>query len=1305
MRRAFRWTGWILLGLFGAVAAALAWALGTEAGLRFALEQAERHSPVAISVDDAEGRLAGPLTLRGLHVDLDAAEISAEAVELDYVLWRLLLRRAVRVERLVLTAPEVRLRDTPPPEEPAPERGPWEPIELPLRIDVQRLRIERGAVFDAEGEPLVSALDVVFAGRAEGTRVHVRELDVTADQGRVTGQATLDTHPRRPLSADLEWEVTLPDLPALAGRTRIDGRIADLTIDQQVSGFVDARVRGQLTGLPHTAAGRLSLDVSPLRDDVALWPEDLHGAAASLEIDGSVERARLTGTVDVPAHVEGPVALELVAGWVAGTLQIDDLLLGLRNDGRLHVRGRLRPDDAMEAEVEIRAERLGWPLGADEPEYRLATLSVDASGADDTYDFTLDARGDAEPLGEVTLATRGRWRAGQLHVDELAARNAEETLDLRAEAEATLRDAPLAYRFALALQARVPELPEVDADIAGAGDAESVAFERLQIAALDGTLDGEGTLGWAGDTALDFSLDFDGLDPGTQFPDWPGRVSGRLHAAGTVGETPDVTLRLSDVSGSLRERTLGGRVTARLVGEQLTIDDSELRLGDARLALAGELGDTLALDFDLDAPSLHDLHPDARGTVRASGRLAGTTEAPDLRARVSAESLHFGDYALEALDADLDVDLGDRRPSRVEVSLRELSTDDTLISTLALSADGRREDHRVTLAVRRDDATLALGVAGALAESLDDWQGELTQLALGLGDDELWALDAPAPLALGASALRLEEACLSGLLGELCIDGGWVDGEDWTGAMTVGALDLESLSTWLGQGLIAEGRFSGRIDVAGGAEGLRDANGQLDLSSGRVYLVEQPDDTLLGWQSGRIGITGDDTVVRADLDIVLTEDEVLTGGVSLGWNDPELPLDGEVSVQMRQLGLVAELLPDLAALEGVLDARFTVEGSAREPLVNGQLSWSDGAAQVPVLGIRPEAINVRVDLDPETIRFEASARSGDGELTSRGSFAMTGGFRGNASVTGSDLLVMNLPEARVLASPRLGLDFRDNTLVVNGLIEVPTARITGILQGTGAVSVSGDEVIVGELAQEEAEQLDVQFNLRLNVGPDVNLEVAGLRGRVEGSLLAIQRSGEVPFGQGEVRVLDGTFGAFGQRLEIDQGRLLFTGGPLEDPGLDIRAVRRIDEIVAGAQVRGTVSEPEISIFSEPPMPRAEALSYLTIGKSINELDSGEQDALNSAANSLALSGGNLLAREIGGRLGFDEVGVAAGSEPGSAALVVGRHFGPRLFVSYGVGLFDAVNELRLRYRLSTRWAVEAASGEQSSADLFYTIER
>lgn len=44
-------------------------------------------------------------------------------------------------------------------------------------------------------------------------------------------------------------------------------------------------------------------------------------------------------------------------------------------------------------------------------------------------------------------------------------------------------------------------------------------------------------------------------------------------------------------------------------------------------------------------------------------------------------------------------------------------------------------------------------------------------------------------------------------------------------------------------------------------------------------------------------------------------------------------------------------------------------------------------------------------------------------------------------------------------------------------------------------------------------------------------------------------------------------------------------------------------------------------------------------------------------------------------------------------------------MSYGIGLQEAVNTFQIRYRLSSKWTLEAVSGLKSSADLVYTIER
>jgi translocation and assembly module TamB len=190
-----------------------------------------------------------------------------------------------------------------------------------------------------------------------------------------------------------------------------------------------------------------------------------------------------------------------------------------------------------------------------------------------------------------------------------------------------------------------------------------------------------------------------------------------------------------------------------------------------------------------------------------------------------------------------------------------------------------------------------------------------------------------------------------------------------------------------------------------------------------------------------------------------------------------------------------------------------------------------------------------------------------------------------------------------------------------------------------------------------------------------------------------------------LRVVDGTFAVLGTTLKIETGRLFYDGGPLENPSLEIRAEREADDVTAGAMIRGTLAQPEVSLYSDPPLPRAEVLSYLTLGKGLGELDTTEQGAVNQAANALVLSGGGLVVQDLARRLGFEGLSVSAETGPDETALIVSKYLGSGLYVSYGLGLFDTVDTLRLRYQVNPRLSLEATSGEEEAADIFYTFER
>ncbi|TVQ44286.1 MAG: hypothetical protein EA371_13615 [Gammaproteobacteria bacterium] len=1302
---------WSLPLVLVALSAVLAWLLSTEAGLRFALARITALDAVPVQIDAAHGRLAGPLQLEGLRVELDAVEVDIPALSLDWRPWRLVYRREIRVLALSVESPTVVLREggTPPPEPPPEGRKDWpEALELPVRVEIEKLQVRGGRLLTGESVQ-IEDLSLDLAAGWRGRRASLRELKLDLRRGdlrvQLDAEGRVATALAEPQSLDLQWQIELPDATStLTGTTQLRGPLADLTLDQRLAGLLEARLAGQLQGLPDAPAWSLQLTLAPLAPDGGLWPETLGGTRADLVVRGEVARSRLQGEVAAPGWVAGPVEIDLIAGWQDGVARVETARVETADGGVLRARGQLTPADELAAELVVEAENLGWPLDGSPRQFDLERLAVDARGGAEAYDFALAARGRTGDLPAVELSLEGRLRERTLWVDRLAADDEDGQVRLRGNGQALLAADALTWTATLDAAVQLPEQPPLALDLEARGDAGHAEFSRLRLALLDGTAEGGGRIAWAEGADMDFTLAFREIDPGSHYPGWTGRLAAELALRGQLGDEADLVVELAPLGGQLRNRDVAGEVRVALRGDTLQVDTLRVAVGGAQLSAEGGLGETLDLGFALDADNLNDLMPGAGGRVALAGRLHGQRDLPALALDLEAARLRYAQWFLGALEAYIDVDLDAANRSALAIRLTELRSEDTLIDTLSLEGSGTPGSHTATLDARRGESSLVLEIDGGLDQGAGQWAGRLEDLTLVLAEEIVWALETPSALLLGRDAGRVETTCMDGTLGRVCLAGDWRGGAAWRGELGISALDLEGLTRWLGNGLVATGMVAGNVVVDADEAGFASLGGGLAVNDGVLFLEERPEEELLGWASAAVSLRGDREEARGRVAVALAGDDLVEGEFSVGWNDPELPLQATLTAELGQLALVAELVPDLAALQGSLSARLDVGGSLRAPVTRGELNWRDGAAQLPVLGIAPREINARVELAPDDLRFELSAQTGEGRLESQGRFSFMEGFAGVASLSGQQLLLVDLPEARVLASPDLGLTFRDRHLQINGAVEIPQARITGLVQGTGAVSESPDTVIVGERAR-DAERLTVGYAVRVNVGPEVRLDVAGLRGRVEGSLLALQGDDGVATGRGEVRVVDGSFGAFGQRLTIEQGRLLFTGGAIDNPGLDIRAVRRVDNITAGAQVRGNLFEPEISVFSDPPMPRAEALSYLTIGKSINDLDSGEQDALNSAANSLALSGGNLLAREIGGRLGFDEVGVAAGAEPGSASLVVGKYLGPRLFVSYGVGLFEAVNELRLRYRLSNRWTLEAASGEQSSADVIFTVER
>ena len=216
------------------------------------------------------------------------------------------------------------------------------------------------------------------------------------------------------------------------------------------------------------------------------------------------------------------------------------------------------------------------------------------------------------------------------------------------------------------------------------------------------------------------------------------------------------------------------------------------------------------------------------------------------------------------------------------------------------------------------------------------------------------------------------------------------------------------------------------------------------------------------------------------------------------------------------------------------------------------------------------------------------------------------------------------------------------------------------------------------------------------MGPDFALQGYGLTTRLTGKLTL--RTG--PRLTGEIHTEQGRYRAWGQSLDIEQGTIRFNG-PLDNPSLDIIALRPNIPVQAGVKVAGSATAPRVQLYSDPVLPDAEVLSWVVMGR--DPASGGAETALLQQAALALLSnstGGGV--GNLASNLGLDEVGFKGANGAEGAALTVGKRISQDLYLSYEQSLDGAMGTLFIFYDLTKRLTLRGQTGEQTAMDLIYT---
>ncbi|KGM54010.1 pathogenicity protein [Lysobacter daejeonensis GH1-9] len=1229
------------------LAAMVYWLLTTVGGRDALLKQIVARLPDGASLAwrSAEGPAAGPLTLRGVRFAYtpacppDEADctpggpvvFTADTLMLDPAI-RPLLGRRLRLDALRISGATLDLpKDDKPFELPRwPEVLP--DIQPPLALQADDVRVD-GLRVTRDGAPLVNINHLRGGVDAQPGTLHVQRLAVDSDRGRFTLHG--DYVPRDGYRADLAATAVFP-APAGTTAPRL-GLVArgDLArMDVAVAGRAPGAVRAMLTlrGRDHP---RWQLRSTAEAFDPTL----IVGGEAGVPLAWSLQADGVEGAADVHGRVtrDGQTLTVLPSKLHLNeqVLDVQPLALALL-DGTVTLRGRadLRDPEHGTLRFAVNARHLQWG-GQDGSPPILANGNFGLAGT---------------PQAWAAIGTARLERDGQ-------------AADLRFDAR---------------------------------GNTERATLKTLQARMPTGTLDARGDVAWAPTLRWTLSADLAGFDPGYFAPAWKGAVNGVLATQGHTRNDGglEATLDVQRLGGRLRERALAGQGRLALHGaasgrgEDRYEGDVALSLGASRVQAKGTIGSTLDVDARFTPLHLADLLPGGEGTLQGQLRLRGPRNAPDVDIDLDGRGVSYGDYRADTLlargrlpwrgrDGVLDV-----RATGLQAGLP--------FNTLDLTARGAVEALQLDAHAAGDIGTLQL--TGNANRSGTLWQGTLATLAFDPAKGAQWRLQQAARFRWDGRNGTLSAACLaSSGGGTLCASADWprrgldVEGNGLPLALLQPYLPERSdRRPWLLRGDVA---IDAQVRPVGNSWR---GTATLTSASGGLKFSERARREPVRYGNLSLRTTFDPQRLTAELDATFNDDGRVEARVATGW-DGYAPLVGEIAVDTDELTWMELFSPDIVEPTGRLAGRIRLSGTRAQPLLGGNAQLTNFATELPALAIQLRDGDVRLDAQPDgSARISGRVRSGEGTLTLDGTL----GWQGDdtplvLNVRGDNVLVSDTRDLRAVASPDVVVRYAaGQPLQVTGTVTVPSARMDLERLDEG-VSASDDVVVLDPANPEDTGTLPLDLDLILALGDDVQLKGFGLDGTLGGRLRVRARPGREMTASGQLDV-DGRYTAYGQKLTITRGQLVWSGGPVGNPILNIRAEREVGQVTAGVDIRGRASAPEATVWSNPASSQSEALAYLALGRPLSSASRDESRQLNAASAALT-AGGSLLASQLGARIGLDDAGLMESRALGGSVFGVGKYLSPKLYVSYGVSILGTGQVLTLKYLLRKGFDIEIES--------------
>jgi len=850
-----------------------------------------------------------------------------------------------------------------------------------------------------------------------------------------------------------------------------------------------------------------------------------------------------------------------------------------------------------------------------------------------------------------------------------------------------------------------PRIPDVQISGSARGDTEGLSESNVLLESSTARVSTAGRISWLPAPAASLEIQVESFDPALVNEQLTGLLAGSAHLE--WHDTTNWDVSRAAITGTLNESPINATGDVSISSEDVSCDSCEILFGANRFSFDGQFGgEAIGIDVDIDAPSIGNLQEYLSGSYVIRGRLDGTRSAPEFRGTAESEMLRFDMWSADSLQLDSGgsgLEILDLR-----LAVTALKRNETYLGSFSGALNGTDDNFEVDLTWSFREMIVASAFANISRTDLG-FNGTVSRAAMDESFTGHWSLAAPVDFVFEENNVDIGPHRWTLPEGQVEVSQISVTPDQAAIVSSVKNLPLATANSVLPPQYRLGGTINAEIDVArSGGDWLGSVDWQ---QADTVLYLASPGQDAYEFQIPEAIVKVDlaDGGARAEATLRVDPGVSIRTTAELDSLTANPLIEGRLRIDGDEWGWLSSLVPEVANFSGDISADISARGPLLSPDLSGQASWLNGSVAIPALNVPLTEINITAAGAADgsaTVNGGAMAGAGGIEISGRFVDLMQADRHVELTITGEAADLMKWPDYQVKVTPDLVVVGTTGGWDASGTLEIPQAEIIVREIVENAVTVSPDVVAVSDDFSTPRSAARYSGEARLILKEDVHISAFGLDTNVSGELLVRKSPDQQLTAEGQIELSNGEFVAYGQRLMIEEGTLTFTG-PLDNPIVDVTATRTIEDfdssIVAGIRLQGRANDLKSTVYSEPAMAEADALSYLMIGRPLAEASTSEGGQLSGAALGLGLKQASRLTEQIGHSVGLDEL-TFIGDGGDATALVAGKQINSRLYARYAYGVFSRLGMILIRYKLSERLSLEAGAGETQSIDILYSVE-